>query len=204
MDSGQVPCATLLMATNPTATNTVTIGSDVYEFDGAGSNINVAIEASVALTRAALVAAINSQGTENVVAEDGSPIADALTIFEAAGPGGSKLAIAGSDVALAETLADAADVWTQANLNVTGKPEGVRKMTTGNVVIDATNLATEFYLELGFTVEKVLWAALDTNGAPKVTTATVAPSGTGLLIDADAGATALVATDEVSFIAWGA
>lgn len=204
VDAGQIACATLLLATQPTATNTVTIGSDVYEFDGAGSNINVALGVDVDATRAAFVAAINTLGTENLVAEDGTPIADAVTIFKAEEPGGDKVAGAGDSVALAETLADAGDVWNQANMNITGKAEGIQKMCTGEVIIDATNLATEFYLECGFTVSKVMWAAFDTNGAPAVTTATVDPSGTGILVNADAGATALTATDVVRFIAWGA
>jgi len=75
-DTGHVAQACLFLATLPTDTNTVTIGSDVYEFEGVGANINVLKGASAAESRANLVIAINNEGTELVFADQPTTPAD--------------------------------------------------------------------------------------------------------------------------------
>lgn len=65
LNSKLTQAATILLSTNPTATDTITIGTDVYEFVAAAgqvaddANIAVEIKGSAALTQAELVAAIN-------------------------------------------------------------------------------------------------------------------------------------------------
>lgn len=199
---GHIAQASLYVATLPTDTNTVTIGSDVYEFEGAGSNINVLKGVSAATARANLIAAINSEGTELVVADAPTTPATSVRIQPADRVGGTAQIGAGTSIAVSETLADAADVWNVANLNESGAP-AYKKTATGKIVITAESLATLFTLELPFTPAVLQWAAFDTNEAPKATDCQCKINGDYLEFDFNAGSTDLSATDIVVWQAYG-
>lgn len=201
-DMGHVAQASLYVATQPTATNTVTIGADVYEFDGAGSNINVALGIDAAATRAAFILAINNEGTELVVADAPTTPATSVRIQPADRVGGTAAIGAGTSIAVSETLADAADVWNVANLNESGAP-AYKKTASGAIVITAESLASLFTLELPFTPAVLQWAAFDTNKAPKATDCQCKINGDYLEFDFNAGSTDLSATDIVVWQAYG-
>jgi len=201
-DTGHVAQACLYLATLPTDTNTVTIGSDVYEFEGAGANINVLKGANAAESRANLVTAINNQGTEKVFADQPTTPATSVRIQPADRTGGTPQIGAGPSIAVSETLADAADVWNVANLNESGAP-AYKKVARGTIVCTAESIASLFTLELPFTPVVLAWAAFDTNGAPKATDCQIGINGDYLEFDFDAGSTDLAATDYVVWEAYG-
>lgn len=139
---GSVPVAILNLATNPTAGDTLTIGSDVYEFRAAAGslandgNIAVAIGAAVGDTQTNLINAINAvdannlhptvfksdgvtpakaNGTMAIVADE--PVANKIRIKYADEAGGT--AIAGDpSISLGEALTAAADIWEVGNVNL--------------------------------------------------------------------------------------
>ncbi len=201
-DTGHAAQACLFLATQPTATNTVTIGADVYEFDGAGSNINIALGIDAAADRVALIAAINSEGTELVVADAPTTPATSVRIQPALRVGGTAQIGAGTSVAVSETLADASDVWNVANLNESGAP-AYKKVARGKIVVTSESIASLFTLELPFTPVVLQWAAFDTNDAPKATDCQIGISGDYLEFDFNAGSTDLSATDYVAWEAYG-
>jgi len=147
---GAIACDVLSMDTNPTASNTVTIGSDVYEFSDAdddladNTSIAVLIGVDLAASTLALIAAVN--GTAD------NPHDSLLSLDESAAPGiGTELvvlddltggnlrlrpadAIGGTpvvgspDIATGESFTAAADVWKGGNANL--NTQGGRDATT--------------------------------------------------------------------------
>lgn len=93
---GCAASAVIIQAGQPVATETLTIGADVYEADGAGGNINFVIAGTAALTLDNLLAAAVAYGTENLFWEKLS--ATTLQISAANGPQGT---IIGSDPSIA-------------------------------------------------------------------------------------------------------
>ena len=65
-NDGAIACLGITQAGQPVATETVTIGADVYEFDGVGGNINVVIAGTAEGTMDNLLAAAVASGTENL------------------------------------------------------------------------------------------------------------------------------------------
>lgn len=202
-NTGYSPQAELLMPNQPTANDTIDIGADVYEFGGVGANINVVIGADAAETRVNLVAAINSPGTgvESVFAEDDIPNT-LVRIFEADQRGGTPIINVGSDIALAEAITDAADVWNQANLDTLGFPNALRTCA-GSFLVTAENLANLFFIKVPFTPRFVIFQAFSTIGASKDTTARGGVASGQVFFDLDNGASPLIATDRVNFIVIG-
>lgn len=221
---GHIASAKLVMSAQPTATDTIGIGSDTYEFLASGGTvaddayIAVEIGGSAAITLTNLVSAINAEnadnqhanalnsgggaalanGTESVVADVSGT---SLRIRNAVSPGGD--AIVGSeDLTLTEAITAAADVWNQANLNATGRVEPL-KITGGSVTITSQNLATDFNIELPFTPVDFTWRAFAASGTEKATSAVVGLSDNSLLVNANAGGSALIATDVIRWMAIG-
>jgi hypothetical protein len=201
VEAGHYAMATLLIGTLPTVGDTVTIGTNVYEFGGVGANINVAIGGAVATSRTNLANAINTLGTASVLAEVSAVPGAGVSIFKATSRGGALAKGAGQSLALSETLTAVADIWNQTNLNITGKSAGMNKVAYGKVTIDATNLASDFAVKLDFTPTSVRWIAYAATGAIKTTTALVTLSSQFVVFNANNGGTALVATD---YIIWEA
>lgn len=202
-DVGHIAQACLVIITKPTAADTVTIEGDVYEFGGSGSNINVTIGADAAAARANLIAAINAEGSELVVADAPTTPATAVRIRPADRTGGTAQIGAGTDIAVSTTLAAGdPDVWNVANLDESGAP-AYKKTASGKIVITAESLANTFTLELPFTPAVLQWAAFDTNEAPKATDCQCKINGDYLEFDFNAGSTDLSATDIVVWQAYG-
>jgi|APSaa5957512622_1039677.scaffolds.fasta_scaffold18667_3 hypothetical protein len=115
--------ARLWFPTNPSDTDTVTIGADVYEFDDDDTttpgNIAVLLHASDSYRSLQnLVNAINRQGTENVTAVDRGP---SCHLRPSATPGGAPLETT-PNIAVSDACTPVAIAWDRANLNLTKLP----------------------------------------------------------------------------------
>jgi hypothetical protein len=168
--SGTIGRAPLALGTQPTSGDTVSIGTDVYEFlpsvDGEvadDDNIAVTIGADVAASRVNLVAAINGtapvlhvsalnseglpargRGTAPVVATNTTTPIIVKTAQWAGGP----VVAAKPNLALAETFTAVGNVWTGVtNMNQTGSEAGgmgMASVTITAAMITATSIALEF------------------------------------------------------------
>lgn len=201
-DQGHYGSAEIKIATKPTATDTVTIGADVYEFGGAGANINVTIGADAASARANLIVAINTLGTEKVFADNPTTPATSVRIQQADRVGGTPEKGVPDSLVLASSLTAGTDGWNAANLNERGQPE-LTKRAAGRIVVNATNLGFPVYIHLDFTPVSLRWTARSATGAYKTTTATGAITGNKIVFDFAAGGTDLAATDIVDWEAVG-
>lgn len=194
-DAGLAGVALWLPSDNPSDGATITIGSDVYEFDDNASTtegrIAVAIGGNVEATIDALVTAING-GTENVVAQDGT---DAVAVVVANAPGGS-LAIG---VLPARASSEVADVWVVFQ---EGRAAN-RSQSSGRIVLDDVSASTPYNHLSSFDAAFVSCSFYTSAGAPKATTATcvvnTATTPDSITIDPTAGATPLAAGDVVVF-----
>jgi len=204
-DVGYVAAATINITTNPSAAETITIGADVYEWDGAGGNINVVVGGSAAVSRANLETAINGSGTEDLLADDDGMLgATTVRIQAADAPGGNIVIGAGPSIALSTTLGAGGDVWNLLNLNEVGAP-AYAQMARGKVVISAQVLlgTGTLYLEFPFTVGAFEWQAYDTDGTPKPNTVTTTSFLKVVGWVLTAGGTPLLATDYITFTVFG-
>lgn len=123
---------TLTVATVPTDTDTVTIGSTVYQFLNTPlAAYDVQIGATPAISLANLIAAINLDGdpSGNQYHADTLPhddviavLATATTLRAEAKTGGTQ----GNSIASTETLTDVADVWLSPTLSGGSGREGFR------------------------------------------------------------------------------
>ena len=110
---GSVATCQAIVSGQPTATETLTIGVDVYEWDGVGGNINVTIAGSAELSYDNLVTAVNASGTELVVMGKISPTE--FRLQSAASAGGTKTA-ASPSIVLGETTSNM--IWSCGNVNM--------------------------------------------------------------------------------------
>lgn len=157
-DPGAVATASLNIATNPSDTNTVTIGGDVYEFCTAAgatandTNIGVVIGANAAASRDNLIAAINgsvsaatgltnasggpaeANGTEDFYADE---IGTEVRIRSADGVGGT-IECRYDTTEVAQTLTDAADIWSTGDAAInSGRNSGQRQFCINSQTITA-------------------------------------------------------------------
>jgi hypothetical protein len=191
--------AHLILSVNPVDTDTIGIGVDTYEFDDDGAvtpgRIAVTIGALPADTRANLIAAINSQGLEQVVATEYTD-QRAVIVRKADRVGGDPI-VGYYSILLTENITDGADVWNQAVLAATGIFHGGRT-AYDYVAIDAINVVTPFLIMAPFAYNQAVWTARDSNYVAKPTTAIVAPAvgiDNAVLVTPTNGANPLVATD---------
>ena len=202
VDTGVIGQARLICTTLPTATNTISIGADVYEADGVGANINFTIVAlDPAATLANLIAAINTSGTEDVFASVDAVVATVLVIENADAPGGTPT-VGTASVVLAQALTPAGNIWDQTNLNATGHARFTYR-AEGVLVIDAVNVLAVPVIELAFTPTELEWATYATTGAPIPTTATGVITAGQIVFTPGAGGTPLIATDCIVWKARG-
>lgn len=176
----------------PTPAETVTVGGDVYEWDGAGANINVAVGASYSESLNNLVTAINGSGAENVVAapDAAHPATTLIELRSASAVGGPV------DVGTLPVLAGSVDPW---KLWADGNP-GDAKFARGSVTFNADNVAAAFDIDLTFPPSKVTWKVFDATGEEVVTDMTVLEgAGNFVTVNPIAGITPPVATNFLVF-----
>ena len=171
----------------PNASETVTIGGDVYEWDGVGANINVlTVPANADATYAALVTAINTNGTALVLAD--IPVNGRLRIRTAATRGGT-VTVSGASIAFSETSANF--VRLGANTNQSGRGSASRRRETCQRTVDAlfAAAATARVCEFTWTPDHIVSVEVSTaTGAPVYVTDLFTLTGNGVLWDSD-GAT---------------
>lgn len=195
---GYAAQAQLYLGTLPTAADTVTIGADVYEFNGAGVNINVPITPlDLPATRLALVNAINTSGTEHVLATDDA-INNLVNLCYAASPGTSPVFGPAASIALSSSLISGTDNWNQANINATGGIANHNFYADGWLTVTAENLLFPVRIGVPFTP-----SAVNMITTLSGTTATITSVVREIILDLAAGATPLTVGDVVFWKAWG-
>lgn len=199
LDIGGYSYVNLDMPNQPTAADTLIIGADTYEFDGAGANINVVIGGTAADTRQNLVDAINTSGTENIVASLSGGTVVYMLVADA--PGGTPVVGAGPSIALTENITDVADVLRQTDFDESGRAPSKHFKTS--ITCTAENVAGSFVIAMPEAVTNVMWMAYTATGELIATTsATVAVSAGNIVCDFSAGGSPLVATNVVKIYAW--
>ena len=200
LDIGGYSYVNLEMPTQPTAADTITIGAtDVYELDGGGVNINVALGIDVAATRAALVVAINTLGTENVLA--GSPGGSVIYLRAADAPGGTPVVGVGPSLAVSVSMAAGGNVLRQTNFNESGRAPSKHLKTS--IVCTAENVAGSFVIGTPEAVTSVTWSAYTATGELiEATTGTVIASAGNIVCNFSTGGSPLIATNVVKIFAW--
>lgn len=228
LEDGVIPSARIDLSVNPTDTNTLTIGADVYEFVNTAVNANVGVDTrkgvviggAAANTLTSLIAAINntvatphpslflidgvtaalSRGVENVVAVAAGTD---LVIRPALSPGGTPVASSPS-IALSDALT-AVVAWSMTNLNLGGG----RTTSTARVAHTQFTVTTAMItdgthrFDVNFTVAGYLVGARTTGGVAKGTgTDTVALSGSTFTLTLAGGGGDLADGDVVSVYMW--
>jgi hypothetical protein len=215
INQGTIPSARLVMSSQPSDADTIGIGGKTFKFlntlIAADTTVQVKIGASAAATLASLVKAINGTAAPAEWVESTTPfavavVADAvstsLRIRLATARGGvAKAGVSGS-VALAESITAAADIWSNANLNETGKSPADCNEACGQFAVTAqmvTNLANGIFIELPFAPTVFQWEVLTSAGVGKWTvTDAMTVSGNALVLTS-AGATHVAAGDVLSY-----
>lgn len=207
--------ANIRLNTQPTATDTITVGSDVYEFVATlgaqtAGRIGVLRGATAAAALANIISAINgtaglgttytAKGTSAIVASIYNT--DFLHIEAAESAGGIVVPGLKPNIALSDALT-AVIAWDHENLGRTGGNVGLKKVMH-QIVVDATNLAADFDVKaLGVIVSAsvvfVTDAAgvVDTTGKAASIILTVVAARNAVTVDFNTGATDPVATDKV-------
>lgn len=192
----------------PIANETITIGADVYEWNGAGANINVAIAAgdSEGCLNNLLAAAVAS-GSEMLLWEKVS--ATELRITYADAPQGNP--IPGSkDIAISEASTNVSlDTGTPSNLNTqaghSASPQrnGYTSLTIVAGMVVGSNTKR---LRFGFTVVRFRAWVMSATGVLRsgLSDTFTIDNGDVLITFAAGGAADLVATDIVHCEAWSA
>lgn len=164
VQTGVVPAARLAFATDASNTDTVTIGGHEFRFlttlVAANTYTQVKRGTSAAQTLADLVKAINGTASANVVqattAFSKTVLADAvgtsLRLRWATARGGLPLAGVSDSIALAEALTPAGDIWSAADLNVSGKAPSSGQASLSVLTVTAQMVTNgSFQVELPFT-----------------------------------------------------
>lgn len=199
VDPGRMAVNVLRIAANVADTETVTIGADVYEFDTDSTvtpgNIPVDVSGSVLPADAtdALIAAINTSGTEDVTAVD---ISDNEILLHGDTVGDVTLACA-------ETMAGVNNEWAAAAM-FGGADQTTRRCSVQRRVPTATEVALgQMHFMFDFTPAFVqaLVAPTATPGALAAWDGGVTISGGRMTVD-NAGAVDWAVTDDVVVLAW--
>lgn len=189
-DAGVVASSRLVLSDQPTATDTIGIGSDTYEFVATGGNvaddayIAVEIGGDAGETRDNLIAAINatdpdnehpninnvaddapakSNGTEAVVADE---VGTSVRVRSADVAGGNALA-ADPSIVLAESITAAADIWITGDVNLNtlaGRAQRNSRATLAKVAITAAMITNGLYIDLPFTPDRFTVQVQDSSG----------------------------------------
>ncbi len=174
---GIVPSLRLAFATDASNADTVTINGNVFKFlttlITADTTTQIKRGTSAAVTLGLLVKAINGTVDADIVLATtpftDSIVADAvgtsLRIRKADAQGGSPVAGVSTSYAVSETLTPAGDIWSAANLSVSGKAATDSQQTVGSVAITAAMVTNgSFQVELPFTPTVVLWDGYASTG----------------------------------------
>lgn len=226
-DPGSAPINGIDLSTNPTDTDTITIGADTYEFVdlavnnqvAADVNIAVVIGANAAATFAALLLAINGTqaahnlvfqtdgvtpaehiGTESVLGVDGT--SQVLLVIPADAIGGTPV-YGPAATAFSETLTAVVD-WLSTNYNLLGGHAATtRRMITISDTITAAMITAGFLrLRLPFVPTATIVKAATAAGVEKALgTDSVAITGSDVLVTLNGGGGDLANTNVLTILA---
>jgi hypothetical protein len=194
---GMHSIAALILDAVPGAGETFTIGTNVYSFVAvvAAPTDILIVGGDAAATRANAVAVVNTVETTLTAVDD---IANTQMVVYADAPGVVS-------AALAQTIGPATCIWSEdTNLNAASAAYRTRASTL-TMTIDAVNAAAPFQVMFPFAPATIIMQARTAVGVIKYTTATIVPLvavANAYTIDPTAGATALVATDILSIVAF--
>jgi hypothetical protein len=233
-DAGVIPHAELVLSSQPTTGDTIGIGADTYQFRAAAAAVTnngyiaVAIGGSAALTRAALIAAINAtyddnehpnitniattapakaNGTERVRAyQSGTSVVIEPTQKSPGEPEGYP---SNPSIVLAEAITAGADVWVEGNVNLNtlgGRAGGLRRQGRASLTVSAAMItATGRHIKFPFTPTMFTVQVRKSDGGERQTDGgdVFAISGDGVLWTAGGGAAPDVqASDTIHVHAW--
>jgi hypothetical protein len=179
-----------------------TIGNKVYEFDDNASvtagRVAITIGGSAALTRDAIIAAINAN----------KPSKPVTAVIDPKNASGEKINLfadqvgAAGNIVLTENVADAGFTVRAATLEG-GENGGEQTMARGEYTVKTMDVtADNVMIETGLTSPRfAIVQARSSAGVPKAHTAEISISGSKIRLNF-AGATDLAATDVVTWIAW--
>lgn len=229
--AGSAACWHVVMSAQPVSGNTLSVGSDVYEFLDEGdypaseTNIAVLIGGNVAATRTAFVAAVNAtyagrhpslflnedeeqyalcNGTKDVVAE----VSGNNVLFHTADAPGGTIAAGDPSLVLAEVINDAADIWNVGNVNVNslaGRAANTLPVTAASVPVTAAMITNGFRFGFPFAVGGFFVACRTSAGVVRAIAGSDAYSASGndVVCAFNGGASPNVqATDILTCIAW--
>lgn len=189
-NQGSPASATLALPNQPTATDTIDIGADTYEFQAGAADLaddaNIAVEigGDAGETRDNLIAAINAtydpnehptifqtdsttaalaNGTEKVFADE---VGTGVRIRNANAAGGTVVS-GEQSIVLAEAITDAADIWDvgDVNMNTLGAVTGGEgRWATAELTVTAAMITNGCRLDFGFTPAWIDVSVIDSSG----------------------------------------
>lgn len=200
---GVASSATIIQAGQPVAAETLTVGADVYEADGAGANINFVIAGTAEGTMDNLLAAAVANGTENLFWEKLN--ATTLQFSAADGPQGSISGLNPS-IALTETMTNYTFNCGNVNLNTLGGDvAGQQEYAVSSIAITAA-LITAGYARFSypFVVREFIHTVMTSGGVSRLTqNDTFAIDGNDVVVTLNGGgAPDIQATDVVRITAY--
>lgn len=229
-DTGAVAEARLIFSAQPSHQDTIGIGGDAYEFIDTGTgtqvaddaNIAVVIGGSAAATLNNLIAAINGTADEEhatVTLADGTTpavgigsvavVADAigtdLRIRSATAAGNNPIP-ADPDIALAESITSATDIWRQGTVNLnslSGYAAAPKREVKGSLAVTTAMLTSEPFTVVScpFTPTGFIVQVRTSTGLCKYVTDLFTIANDTIQCNVD-GATSVANTDTITFHVW--
>jgi hypothetical protein len=199
-DQGSPAVVQLIQGGQPVAGETLTIGSDVYEADGSGTNINFVIAGSAELTMDNLLAAAIANGTENLFWDKQSTTA--LRFRSASGPQGTVQGADPSIVLDASSITNYSFDVGDVNMNtLAGKAKGIVNMLSTKITITTAMITAGIVrVSCPFTPSSFQITVINASGALELAiTDTFAVDDGDILITLNGGAGDLANTDVVHF-----
>jgi len=199
-NDGSVAVFQIIQSGIPVAAETITIGADIYEFDGVGANINVVIGAAEATLDNLLAAAVAS-GTENLFWDKIS--ATVLRVRSADAPQGNVIA-ADPNIAVVEAATNYVIDCGAVNMNtLAGRIGGaVAEGKTTLTITAAMITAGIVRIAFPFTVNNFIVNARSATGAMLFDyTDTFTIANGDVLITLNGGVGDLANTDVITIIA---
>lgn len=195
---GVIPSARCKISANPTNNDTITIGGSVFKFvtslAAATTYTQVKIGASLAVTLASLVNAINGVSDVTVVANT-TPFVAAVyadlpdtthlrirqTSAQGAVPQFAQDPIA---MALASSLTQAGDGWNMTDVSLLGQnPTASARRTIGKVTISAAMITYgKLEIDLPFTIGRLIWDGYTSAGVKRAINEAVTFSGSTITL----------------------
>ncbi len=216
IQTGVVPSARLAMATDASNADTITIGGHSFHFlttlVAANTFTQVQRGTTAAATRASLVKAINQKPADATVVQATTQFAKpvfadqvgtSVRLRLADARGGNPMAGVSDSIALAEGLTPAGDIWSAADLNVSGKAPSSGQCSLSTLTVTAAMVTNaSFQLELPFTPTTVLAFVTASTGVQRASTDAVTISTNAISIAlAGSGSPAIQAGDLITVLA---